>query len=291
MRNKNIFYTLGVIIFVVFSYRLFFSPPKMFPVGTIVQVEEGSSLRGVSLKLKNEDIIRSRLVFEAFVILFGRERVIEADYYFEDKLPAWSVARRISHGESHIAPIVVTIPEGFNNKEVGETFATKLPNFNKAAFLLNSEGLQGYLFPDTYFFVNTADDEVVLSTIRENFSKKIKTIRPEILASGRGESEIIKMASLVEGEAKGVADRAIISGILWKRIKIGMPLQVDVSPETYKRTGLPKIPVGNPGMAAISAAVHPESSPYLFYLHDKNGIIHYAKTFAEHNRNIEKYLR
>ena len=70
-----------------------------------------------------------------------------------------------------------------------------------------------------------------------------------------------------------------------------MPLQVDVSPETYKVRGLPKNPIGSPGMAAITAAIFPKSSLHLYYLHDKKGVIHYAKTFAEHRRNIEKYLK
>jgi UPF0755 protein len=98
------------------------------------------------------------------------------------------------------------------------------------------------------------------------------------------------MASLIEGEAKGDIDRGIISGILWKRIKIGMPLQVDASPETYKVKGLPKSPIGNPGIKTIEAAINPQNSPYFYYLHDKNGNIHYAKTFTEHEANIKKYL-
>jgi UPF0755 protein len=70
-----------------------------------------------------------------------------------------------------------------------------------------------------------------------------------------------------------------------------MPLQVDAVPETYKARGLPKSPVGNPGLEAIQTAIHPESSPYLYYLHDKKGDIYYAKTFAEHTRNVAKYLK
>ena len=70
-----------------------------------------------------------------------------------------------------------------------------------------------------------------------------------------------------------------------------MSLQADAAPETYKTRGLPKLPIGNPGLLAIKAAIYPQSSPYLYYLHDKNGDIHYAKSFAEHQRNIAKYLK
>ena len=99
------------------------------------------------------------------------------------------------------------------------------------------------------------------------------------------------MASIIERESKGDVDRRVISGILWKRIKIGMPLQVDAAPDTYKTKGLPKSPIGNPGILAIQAAIHPTRSPYLYYLHDKNGNIYYAKTFLEHKQNIARYLK
>ena len=70
-----------------------------------------------------------------------------------------------------------------------------------------------------------------------------------------------------------------------------MPLQVDVAPETYKIKGLPKSPIGNPGLEAIVATIRPQSSPYFYYLHDKDGIVHYAKNFTEHKKNILKYLK
>ena len=108
-------------------------------------------------------------------------------------------------------------------------------------------------------------------------------------------------------------DHKIISGILWKRIGMNMPLQVDApflyilgktsaeltladlkkdSPyNTYVNRGLPIGPIGNPGFSALRAAVFPASSPYLYYLSDNEGIMHYAKTFEEHKANKEKYLR
>lgn len=291
MQNKNILHTLGVITFLVFVYAFFINSPSNFPVGSLVRVEEGSSLRSVSLQLKEANIIRSRLVFEALVILFGRERgVISTDYYFGNKLSVFEVARRISKGEHHLAPIVVTIPEGFTIAEISNTFASKLIYFNKNNFTRGAEGLEGYLFPDTYYFLRNDNETSVLSSMRENFNKKIAILRSDIVLFKKSERDIIIMASLIEGEARGDADREFISGILWKRISINMPLQVDVAPVTYKAKGLPNSPIGNPGIEAIKAAIYPKSSFYLYYLHDKNGAIHYARTFAEHQTNIRKYL-
>lgn len=292
MQNKNIFYAFGVITFFCFFYYLFFSPPTDFPIGTIFKIEHGDSLRNVSLKLKSEHIIRSRLVFEAFIIIFNREKsVIESDYFFENKLSVFEIAERVSKGEHHMLPIVVTIPEGFNTMQIADTFVSKLNNFDKNKFILNAKGLEGKLFPDTYFFLRTDTEVNVLKSINDNFEKKITPLRPEIIKSKRTEKEIIVMASIIEGEAKGDADRLFISGILWRRLAIGMPLQVDVAPETYKIKGLPKIPIGNPGIEAIKAAIYPQNSSYLYYLHDKDGNVHYAKSFAEHKQNVLKYLK
>jgi len=290
--NKVFFYVIGVITFLFFFYFFFFNAPAGFPVGTIVNIDKGENLRSVSLQLKDNNIIRSRLAFEAFVIFYGGEkRIIPADYFFENKLPVFEVARRILKGERHLAPIKITIPEGLNRTEIAQIFNTKLPDFNQEKFLLSTEDLEGYLFPDTYFFFSTDGEKEVIKSMRANFNKKIKNFESDIALSQKTEREIIIMASIIEREAKGEADRGFISGILWKRIKIKMPLQVDVAPETYKINGLPENPVGNPGGKAIEAAIFPKSSSYLYYLHDKDGNIHYARTFTEHKANITRYLK
>ncbi len=286
--NIVIFYA---IVFSFLFYFLFLSAPANFPMGTIIKIEQGNSLRSVSLELKQKHVIRSRLAFEALVIILDKEkRIISSDYYFETKLPVFEIARRISKGEHRLAPIVVTIPEGFDLIQIADIFVLKLPNFDKNKFLAKAQTLEGYLFPDTYFFFITDNEQEVIKLMKENFEKKIASIRSDILLSRKTEKEIIIMASLIEGEAKGEIDRGFISGILWKRMAIGMLLQVDASLETYKVKGLPKNPINNPGLAAIRAAIHPQKSPYLYYLHDKNGNIHYAKSFIEHQQNVLKYL-
>jgi UPF0755 protein len=286
------YYFAGAFLFVVIFYALFFSSPADFPVGAIVQIESGASLHSVSLELQQKHIIRSRTIFEAFVILFGREkRVISADYYFENKLPVYVIARRISKGEHNLAPVSVTIPEGFNVNQIADAFSLKLQNFDKTNFLVKTKNLEGYLFPDTYFFSTTDTETDVVDSMSTNFNKKITPLSSEIKASGRTTEDIITMASIIEREAKGDADRTVISGILWRRINIGMPLQVDAAPITYKIRGLPKSPIANPGIEAITASIHPQKSDYLYYLHDKTGLIHYAKNFAEHKLNERKFLK
>jgi len=290
--KKTNFYISGVVIFLAFFYFFFLSAPKDFPVGKIINIKENSSLRYISKYFKENNIIRSRVVFETFVIIFGGEKYIASgDYFFENKISVFEVAKRISKAERNLAPVRVTIPEGFNISEIAKVFNLKLPNFNQNIFLLEAKEKEGYLFPDTYFFLTTDSEEDVLDAMSDNFEKKINLIKSEIVFSGKTEKEIIIMASLIEEESKGDIDREYISGILWKRLAKGMPLQVDAAPETYKTKGLPKNPISNPGIEAIKAAIYPKISNYFYYLHDADGNIHYASTFEEHKINKQKYLK
>ena len=194
-----------------------------------------------------------------------------------------------------MAPVVATIPEGFDTGQIADAFTSRLSNFSKDRFLSEVKSLEGYLFPDTYFFLSTDTEMDVIKSMRENFDKKILPLKPAIALSKKSEKEIITMASLIEregkGEIRGQTDRVFISGILWKRLSMNMPLQVDAAPSTYKSRGLPEAPIANPGLESIKAALYPKNSPYLYYLHDKNGLIHYAKSFSEHRQNILKYLK
>jgi UPF0755 protein len=281
----------GILLAGIFLF-LFFVPSGNFPEGSIFTVENGASLRKTSRHLKEGGYIRSRIVFEALVILFGGEKhVISGNYLFEEKLSSWTVASRISEGRRGRAAVKVTIPEGFTNDEIATALDQKLFNFDEASFKTLAAGLQGYLFPDTYFFFNTETSAEIIRLMNENFKARMEDLADDLTASRRTEEEIIIMASLIEKEAKGEGDREYISGILWRRLEKGIALQADAAPETYDRRGLPDDPIANPGLLSIKAALYPKDSPYLYYLHDKEGIIHYAKTFDEHRANIEKYLK
>jgi UPF0755 protein len=293
INNKQILlWVLSFVVGLVAVYYFILSAPNNFPEGSIVNIEPGSSLRSVSFKLERAGVIRSRTAFEAFAIMYGGEKhLIPADYFFESSYPVFEIARRVAKGERNLAPLKVTIPEGYSLVEMANAFSFKLSAFSKENFLAQAKFKEGYLFPDTYFFFTTDTEKEVIRSMTENFEKKIKTVRPDILATGKSEKDIIIMASIIEKEAKGDEDRAYISGILWNRLKINMALQVDAAPITYKTKGLPEAPIASPGLESINAAIHPKASKYLYYLHDKEGVIHYAVSFEEHKKNISKYLR
>ena len=188
-------------------------------------------------------------------------------------------------------------------------------------FLPSSKGLaerggklEGYLFPDTYF-VSTTDFvpkfflERMLGAFRKNIIEDHAT---DLAASKRSLHEIVTMGSLIEEESRAGDERKTVSGILWKRFDEGRGLGVDAtvryildkpqasitvsdlatsSPyNTRKFRGLPPGPIANPGLESLLAAMLPKESPYWYYLHDDDGLIHYAVTNDEHNQNRTKYL-
>ena len=298
LKFKRDFYFRFTVIFLAIFFICFlslnylFSAPVDFPTNSIFQIEKGKSLRGVSFDLKEAKIIRSRLAFESFFIVFGSEKKIkEGQYTFEKKISVIKVAEIISKGEKLSPAVKITIPEGFTVNEIAELLEKKIPNFNTTEFLFFAKDKEGYLFPDTYFFSKEDNFKEVLKYMQENYQKKIASFRQLFIKAGRTENEVITMASIIEEEASGIDDREIISGILWRRLSMNMPLQVDAIKSTYKSVGLPPKPISNPGLKAIKSALNPVSSPYLYYLHDKNGNIYYARSFEEHKANISKYLK
>ena len=236
------------------------------------------------------------ILYYDYFVEFAKEQGNSSKYkfgvfYLNADMSYSELDKKLQENAEPEGTIKVTIPEGFNVLDISNTFVSKLPNFNKDQFLLEAIKKEGYLFPDTYFFFITDNEKDVLKSMGDNFGKRIMPVRSQIELSGKTEKDIIIMASIIERESKGDNDREVISGILWRRLVIGMPLQVDTDPSTYKTKGLPKNPICNPGMEAINAAIHPKISNYLYYLHDKDGNIHYAKTFAEHVLNKKKYLK
>ncbi len=304
-KNAIIFFLYLFLVFSLTFSKMLFSAPNDFPENSLIGIEKGSSLSKIALRLEESGIIKSDIPFIFLVRLFGLERSIKSgDYFFEKPASLFTVIRRLVAADFEIKPRKVTIPEGATLSDIADIFgATGFENFDKAQFLKITEGKEGRLFPDTYFFLPTVTANQVAETMERNFRKKVGNI----------ENNVLVMASLIEKEIADRDDRRIVSGILWKRISAGMPLQVDAvfpyikgrnggrvtfsdlkikSPyNTYLNKGLPPAPIANPGLDAIDAARHPKKSPYWFYLSDKNGVTHFSKTFEEHKINKARYLK
>lgn len=329
---KKIIIVLSIFLFLSASTIYFFtiSSPAGSGSNKIIVVEEGSSLGEIAIELKNNEIIKSKFVFKAMVRFIGGEYSAKSgNYFFKEPQNVLTVARRVVEADFMVMPVKVTIPEGSTIDEISEILQNTISDFDKEDFLKLTKGqiffdnsisdkpvvsLEGFLFPDTYLFFPNVKNSQIIKEMRRNFDAKITSeIKEEIDKRGLNIYDVITMASLVEEEARLPDTRRIVSGILWKRLKAGMALQVDAvfpyiigkntfeitlddlkvdSPyNTYLYAGLPIGPISNPGLDSILAAVYPKDSDYWYYLSDKEGNMHYAKTFEEHKANKEKYLR
>lgn len=295
-RNKRLIaFWILIVLYIIYVIAItnfyFFRAPKESKE-TIIHISSGQTVSGISLELKEKNIIRHSDLLKFLIKVFNDNNKIDiGDYKFEKDSSAWKIAWQISKGVHNIKPIKITLREGLTNEEMATILESKLSNFNKNNFLNREIAKQGYLFPDTYFFYPLTTTDEILEALTSNFENRIKKLNNDINESGRSLSNIITMASIIEKEASGKDDARIISGILWKRIEKGMPLQADASPITYREKGLPTEPICNPGLSSIEASISPVASPYLFYLHDKDGNVHFAVTYEEHKQNIKKYLK
>lgn len=212
--------------------------------------------------------------------------------------------------------MVVTLPEGITAREIDDILAKAgITPAGSVSALAERDHLEGYLFPDTYRFHRNTDPEQVVQRLRDTFTLKAGPLVGEDADAAR---KTVIIASLLEREVTDPADGRIVAGIIEKRLKEGMPLQIDAticyikkaakpnepcypltrvdltnpSPyNTYLYRGLTPGPIGNPGIGALTATIHAEASPYWFYLSDPaTGKTVFSVTNEEHNRNRKQYL-
>jgi UPF0755 protein len=304
---------LFLVIVLTSAYFFVIKSPSFTPP-VIVTIEPGQSTGSVTKELKEKNIIRSSSFAETLVILFGGSRKIHAGIYeFKESQNIFSVVSRIVNGELGYTPVKLTIPEGTDTMKLAEIIKQKFPNIDIEETKKSLVGKEGYLFPDTYFFAPFTDSLKIEEKMRKTFDEKIKPLDEKIKQSGRSLDDVIKLASILEEEVRTKEDMGKVADIMLRRMSMGMPLQVDCTLKyvlhktsaqltiadlkadgpynTYTRKGLPETPISNPGLASIEAALNPIPNPYVFYLSDKDGITHFAKTYEEHLQNKRKYLK
>jgi UPF0755 protein len=305
---------LVIVLSLLCSYTSAFAAPPMFPTGTTIVIGTGASARAVAEQLAAEHVVRSAAIFDALMrITRIGSHIHPGAYRLAAPESAFSVAERLGAGAFGIPPARITFVEGDTVRDMARKVSAAFPEISASDFIAAAGPYEGYLFPDTYLFPPDATAASVVSAARQNFNTKIATVTPAITASGHSVHDIVVMASLIEKEARSPAARRMISGILWNRIKKGMPLQVDAvfgyifgrdtySPSfadlgvdspynTYTHRGLPPGPIDNPGLDSLGAAAEPTSSSYLYYLTGTDGQMHYATTYAEQLANQRRYLR
>lgn len=300
-----------MVIFVPLS--ILFVPSFQFPKGALISIPANSTSEEIAELLEDQYVIRSAFQFRVYTRLTGEDRALQSGIYvFDQTLGLASIAHRIANGEHGIEETRVTLTEGMTNQDMARTLAATVPGFDTKEFLKHASTSQGYLFPDTYFILPGTTPEEMVMRLREHFDTKVSTIQTEIDDSGKSLDALVTLASILEREAQGIEDMRMVAGILYNRLRIDMPLQVDAvfgyihgengytptaadlasdSPyNTYRVKGLPPSPIANPGLDALRAAATPTKSTYLYYLTGKDGKMRYARTFEEHKRNRELYL-
>jgi UPF0755 protein len=315
-------------------------PPTVLPTSTpgetiIVSIQEGESAQEVAEKLEDEGIISSGLLFRVLVALQGYEdKLVAGDYEFDGGTPTLEVVERIRHGQT--APLVVTIREGLRAEEIAELMEDKkvlsaedfleaIKSWYEFSFLYTKPywaTLEGYLFPDTYFFSRNMTGEEVVQQILENFHQRVDDeLRQEAAVAGLSMHTVLILASIVEREAQVPDERPVIAGVFLKRLRRGMPLEadptvqyalgndpasvarygywkeeltqadleVDSAYNTYRYAGLPRGPICNPGLDSITAVIRPAETNYLYFVARADGSHVFAETLEEHLSNIERY--
>jgi len=307
-----------ILVFVIIS--IFWWQNGILPVNSqnntpkIFVVKNGQGVREIANNLKQEGLIRDPVVFFLITRKGDLDKKIQAgDFRLNPSMNAYEVAVSLTHGT---LDIWVTVPEGYRAEEIADILAEKIPNYDKNwRQVLNQN--EGYLFPDTYLIPRDADINTIISIFKNNFQTKYDSVK-SIKTNNLSDTQTLVLASLVEREAMLEEDRSLVASVIYNRLSIGMKLDIDATLQyalgyqeddkrwwkkgltnedkkinslynTYTNPGLPPRPISNPGLSAISAALNPAQTNYLYYITDQNGKNRYATSLEGHNANIEKY--
>jgi UPF0755 protein len=289
---------------------------------TFVDIVPGTGTQAIATQLEKSGIVRSRYGFDLLHIV-SKGKLKAGEYRFDHAVPMTEVYARIVRGD--VYTVALTIPEGYNIFDIAQAVAAARLG-SRDGFLaaerqhtellswIPQEGrppqsLEGYLFPDTYYFPRHATPLQMLSAMVRRF----RHVSTQLGLTG-DIPRIIIMASLVEKEVNQDAERPLVAGVFTNRLAQGIPLATDptviyaallenrwrgliyasdlqsTSPyNTYKHTGLPPGPICNPGMAALRAAMNPAKTDYLYFVSDAAGHSRFSTDLKQHAQQVQAY--
>lgn len=294
----------------------------------VFEISEGESTRQIGERLRQEGFIKNEIYFFYYVWANDLKGQIKAgSYEIGPGFRVPEIANILVSGNDIPRQVRVTFPEGWTIEKMAERLTASgldgdgflelarnpdkelVSKFGFLADIPEGASLEGFLFPDTYFFTveNTAGE--IIEKMLVNFDRKLGVgFREDIESQDKTIFDVVTMASIIEAEGKIPRDKDLVSGIFWKRLEIGMPLQSDAtltyilnvrkrqysfqdtrveSPyNTYLHRGLPPGPVSNPGLVSLKSSIYPEESEYLYFLNNPDtGETFFARTLDEHNIN------
>lgn len=305
--------TAAVLVVIFLIGIILTAPVDSGSVEREVVIESGMGATDVGHLLAEQRVIRHAWVFRLYVRVTDRQKDLQAGRYLLCPCDStFDVVSAIVSGDALSNDRVVTVPEGMNAWELQALFADAELS-GAAGVLPQLLETEGRLFPDTYRIDEGAGVAELLERMSQTFEQR----------AGQYTDEQVIVASMLEKEAKTAEDMALVAGIMYRRLEIGMPLQIDAtvgygwclrtqgalgacdvtqapirfelevdgSYNTYARAGLPEGPISNPGLRALEAAANPKESEYLFYLSTRDGSdIIYSRTNKEHLQNRRKHL-
>ena len=291
---------------------------------TTVLIAPGSDFDSIVASLVRSGVTRHPWLLRALARVRGASAEIRAGRYrFQAHLDTAALLDRLLAGGRN--SIRVTIPEGFTDRQIAQRLArhglvdamTLERAFKHDTAVIDGvriTGLEGFLFPDTYLIPIAATPEEIEAQMLARFRQELpadaleRAKRLHVSLVGA-----ITIASMIEREAKIDRDRPLIASVIYNRLRLGMPLQIDATVEyalphhrsvltyadlrvrspynTYLHPGLPPGPISNPGRASIEAAFHPAKTDFLYYVAKGDGSHVFAVTLAEQTANIARYER
>ena len=320
---KRIFIILAVVLIAAAGSIGLSLNRQILPSEQFIEFPKGTGTMEIASRLAAAGVIPSRWHLLAARALRPGQRWQAGEYRFHKPATVWEVADRLKRGDVYL--VELRIPEGYNLYDIAG--AVEQAGFAKAIAFINAArnpapirdlaphapSLEGFLFPSTYYVPRKTTAEVLCRLLTDQFRKEWKLAGggPNALAS-------VTLASLVEKETGAPEERAVVAAVYRNRLQLGMKLEADPTTiysamlegiwrgkiyksdlqrlhpyNTYAVAGLPPGPIANPGRAALSAALHPAASDYLFFVAkgDGTGRHNFSKTYAEHARSVVAWRR
>lgn len=293
--------------------------------GARVVIARGSTFDEIARELAEAGVIGNVVTFRTLARMRGQDVAVRAgEYQFDPRRTQSEVLEALVTGGAQVATWV-TIPEGFTAAQiagrlhaegVGDAapFAREFLGRSIVVDGTRTKNLEGFLFPSTYLVpLDATPDQVADTLIAEFFKELPGDAERRVRALRVTIPQAVTIASLVEREAKSASDRPQIAAVIYNRLHVGMPLQVDAAIEyalprhktalsfadlkldspynTYTHVGLPPTPIANPGRPSLEAALHPSKSEYLYYVYCGNGRHVFSRTLAQHQANVARCLQ
>lgn len=280
-----------------------------------ISISKGMSLNSVINLLQENNLIVNKNVLKAKILIRGlASKVPTGTFLIEGRVSDVILIDSIfNKGPIRLK---LTIPEGTSAKKIFESINLLLKTDHRFDDLITKKNilnkyniigssLEGYLFPDTYYFYNDSSPQDIVDTLVSQFwrefDEKLVNRANEL---GLSVHEVVTLASIIEGEAMLDSERSTISSVYHNRLKINMKLQADPTIQyiiegppktlslrdlrikspynTYQNYGLPPGPINNPGIQSIKAALYPLETDYLFFVAQGDGSHKFTTNELDH---------